>query len=216
MLMLLPAIFPALIMQALGLILPGPDFALILSSALTKNRQYTYAVALGLACGLLAHASYSIYLLPSLLQNNHIVLTFIKYIGCVYLLYLSIIAFKAGFTYKKLAAGTSVKEEKSLSSKFKGFFQGFLCNVCNPKAVLFYVSIFTVVLANESNLLTKNICAGVMFLMGYVWFSLLALLFMRPNLKQRLEKLNYFYKTLYFLTGTIFLIFSCVFFFIPV
>lgn len=58
---------------------------------------------------------------------------------------------------------------------------GFLCNALNPKAPIYFVSLFTVVLSPDMPLYQIAIYGLWMMLIQLFWFSLVALLLSRPS-----------------------------------
>ncbi|HCJ6519612.1 TPA: LysE family transporter, partial [Acinetobacter baumannii] len=79
----------------LALLSPGPDFFLILTSLLQKGRRYTYGIVLGITLGnalILAGCLFSFMLLGNL---SSILLLIFKWLGALYLAYLSFLCFNA-------------------------------------------------------------------------------------------------------------------------
>ncbi|NUF13166.1 LysE family translocator, partial [Acinetobacter oleivorans] len=79
----------------LALLSPGPDFFLILTSLLQKGVRYTYGVIAGITFGnalILMACMFGFMLLGNLSTT---ILLVLKWLGSVYLVYLSYLCFKA-------------------------------------------------------------------------------------------------------------------------
>lgn len=63
----------------------------------------------------------------------------------------------------------------NVESFYKQFSIGFLSGILNPKNMLFYFSLFTVLVSEETPLFTKYLYALWMVFVVFVWDSLVAL-----------------------------------------
>ena len=63
---------------------------------------------------------------------------------------------------------------------------GFLCNALNPKAPIYFLALFTVVLAPGLPLPTLLAYGAWIMILQWSWFSLVALLFAHPVVRDRL------------------------------
>jgi len=76
----------------------------------------------------------------------------------------------------------------SVKSEGKSFFSGFITNVTNVKAGLYYVSIFSKFITDEISITVKIIyCATVLFVTLF-WFSLAAFIFASASVRSRYMK----------------------------
>ena len=106
----------------------------------------------------------------------------IRYAGAAYLIYLGIKGIF--FSDNKTALQGATKPSKN-SQHFLA--QGFLCNVLNPKTMLFFLSVFSQVISTDtSNNHIALIYGGYMIAMHCLWFSLVAMLFTSKALQTRL------------------------------
>lgn len=152
---------------------PGPDFFLVMKNSLGYGRKVGIASAAGIAAAMAVHATYTILGLAIIIKNFHYVFMAIQLAGAVYLAYLGTRTLLSTFKGVKLemesAAGPT--EQKSLR---QGFVNGFLCNILNPKAFVFYLSIF-------SQFMTPGIFGWVEWIYGFevvatigAWFIVLS------------------------------------------
>ena len=63
---------------------------------------------------------------------------------------------------------------------------GFLCNAFNPKAPIYFLALFTVVLTPGLPLPTLLAYGAWIMVLQFAWFSLVALVFAHPAIRARL------------------------------
>lgn len=159
---------PILTVFTLGLISPGPDFSIVLKNSLSGGRREGLLTTLGIVCGLLFHLSYCIFGLKALLQIFSSIVVWIRILGGFYLVYLGYKSFSAPLT-----AGEVSKSDPS--TKRSWFVEGLLTNVLNPKAAMFFISIYSAVLLNHS-VYVAGVLGLMMMSLALTWFSLVSYL----------------------------------------
>lgn len=148
--------------------LPGPDFALVTKNTILFSRRAGILTTLGISCALMIHVTYCSLGLALIIANSIIAFNIIKYLGAAYLLYLGIITLQLkNIKLKKPAADTSNRTLKD----FTAFKQGFLCNLLNPKATMFFLALFTMVVKPGATGLIDLCYAIVIFATAFIWFS---------------------------------------------
>lgn len=120
---------------AVAYLIPGPDFAVILRSA-TRGPRAGAAAACGAQVGLCVHMLLAVVGLSVVLARHPDVLTGIRLVGGVYLLYLGG-RLVLPTLWRSAAASTPVVEVSARSA----FTQGLFTNLLNPKAVLFFAAV---------------------------------------------------------------------------
>ena len=68
---------------------------------------------------------------------------------------------------------------------------GFLCNALNPKAPIYFVSLFTVVLSPDISLFELSIYAVWMMVIQMSWFSVVVLLLSSPPVYRRFKSVSH-------------------------
>lgn len=130
----------------LALLSPGPDFAMILKQSITYGKRASIISSIGIGLGISVHVIYTILGIGLIISKSIIFFNIIKYLGAIYLIYIGYKSLKS--TGMKLQ--TDVSLIKNDISDTKSFMIGFLCNALNPKATLFFLSIFTVVVSIDT------------------------------------------------------------------
>ncbi len=157
---------------------PGPDFALVLRQSLGRGRAAAVAGAVGIGCGILVHVSYSVWGLGLLLAQSPQFLVILKYLGAGYLAWLGVGALRAepAPTHRE---GPPVPQRRQRTAAWT---QGFLTNILNLKASLFFMALFAAISADTPKLV--QLVYGVwMVLATTAWFALVALFFTRIEVR---------------------------------
>jgi RhtB (resistance to homoserine/threonine) family protein len=172
------------LIHLLAVMSPGPDFLVVMKHAIGYDRRTGVWTALGIGTGIMVHVLYSFVGLALLIKNSPFLFNLIRYAGVVYLLYLAYHSFRS---VGSAIAGMSVKSEKKLPSPAKSFRIGFLTNVLNPKATLFFLSLFTLVIDQSTPGLIMLIVSAIMVVNTALWFILLSYLITIPPVRRRFE-----------------------------
>ena len=166
---------------------PGPDFVLVAQQTLCNGQRNGLLCSLGIALGLSVHILYSSFGLAAIIANSSSALWSIKILGGGYLIMLGIRGLKAKARSAEPLSGAIVKERSAL----KTIGLGFLCNALNPKAPLYFVSLFTVVLSQDTP--PQNILIYGLWMMALqlAWFSLLTILLSRPAVTRTFQAMGH-------------------------
>lgn len=167
---------------------PGPDFVLVSQQTLSNGKKSGLLCSIGIALGLSIHIVYSALGLAAVIASSETALWLIKIVGGYYLLYLGIQGLKAK-AVNTLEGNTPYKAPKKSALKTIGL--GFLCNALNPKAPIYFVALFTIVLSPNMPLAHIIIYGLWMMLIQLVWFSAVALLLSRPRINQTFHQLGH-------------------------
>ncbi|EKY3118964.1 LysE family transporter [Cronobacter turicensis] len=169
---------------ALGMLSPGPDFFLVIKNAARYPRSAAMMTAAGVIAGVVTHMTYCVAGIAVVITTTPWLFGALKYVGAAYLVWLGINALLArGAT--SLALDGVAQESTSLK---KAFIQGYLCNLLNPKATLFFLAMFTQVLNVNSGLMEKLWYAGIIVALTLVWWPLLVLLIQSQPVRRGLTK----------------------------
>lgn len=123
-------------------ITPGPDILFILSKSSRSGRWTALWGALGLWAAALTHVSAVAIGLSAIIFSSQTLFMLIKYIGAIYLIWLGV---KLFFSDQNLFIPNHTKE-----NNIKTFFSGFLVNISNPKAALFFMAFLPAFIHGET------------------------------------------------------------------
>lgn len=163
---------------------PGPDFVLVSQQTLSNGKKAGLMCSIGISLGLSIHIIYSAFGLATIIVNSTNMLWAIKILGGGYLFYLGVKGLRSKpSSNKKLVDGKVVKY-----SAVKSIGVGFLCNALNPKAPIYFVSLFTVVISPDMPLYQIAIYGAWMMVIQLAWFSTVVGLLSRPAINSRFKK----------------------------
>ena len=161
---------------------PGPDFALVLKQSLSRGRHVAICTSLGIGSAILLHVSYSLLGLGLLLRESEAWFNAVKYAGAMYIAWLGVQALRAEPRAQGDAVSVSSGER---TGGLRAYVTGFLTNVLNPKATLFFISLFALVVSPAT---PKLVQAGYGLWMAgatAAWFCAVSLLLTRPEVRAR-------------------------------
>ena len=118
---------------------PGPDTVLVLRSVARAGRSGGYLSALGIGAGLLIHSLLTVALVFAGRGVAPRLVGALQVSGSAYLTYLGIRLLRSGGEGQGIDAGNNGRMNEAADHYF---MQGFMTNLLNPKAVLFYLSMY--------------------------------------------------------------------------
>ena len=177
----LPSIAAFFVVQLLGVMSPGPDFAIVVKNSLVYSRKTAILTVLGVSLGILVHLTYILLGFGVLISKTAWLFTTFKYLGGGYLLYIGI---KGILAKKQLSSGQN-DHEKPIEdiSAFTAIRTGFLTNALNPKAMLFFLSLISAFVTAKEPSVIVIIYASIIFITTFLWFLFLAICFSNQRLR---------------------------------
>ena len=159
---------------------PGPDFALVLKQSLSRGRRAALCTSLGIGTAILLHVSYSLLGLGLLLRGSETWFNAVKYAGAAYIAWLGVQALRA---QPRTLDDPEVASKEEQMGGVRAFISGFLTNVLNPKATLFFISLFALVVSAATPKAIQAAYGVWMAVATAAWFSIVSLLFTRPEVR---------------------------------
>lgn len=153
---------------------PGPDFAIVLKHSISYGRRIAMITSVGVGAAILLHVTYSLLGIGLLLKTNPLVYTIFSYVAAAYLVYIAIGALKSKAPDTTAPVSANVIQS-SISDK-KAFAVGFLTNGLNPKATLFFLSVFAVAVSADTPSNVKLVYGLYLAVATGVWFCFLSYL----------------------------------------
>ncbi|MFH0770387.1 MAG: LysE family transporter [Candidatus Peregrinibacteria bacterium] len=181
------------VIHLLAAISPGPDFIMACRNSLTYSRRTGIWTAVGFGLGIAVHIFYSLAGLALVISKSILLFNAIKFLGAGYLIYIGL---KSCFSKSaKIEIGDQQKKEDI--SRLAAVRIGFLTNVLNPKATLFFLSLFTFVISPDVPFPVVVSVSAIMIIDTMLWFSLVAIFLTQRRIRSTFEKFqNVFNKTL--------------------
>ena len=153
----------------IGAMTPGPSLIVIIFINNSKNFMSGFFASLGHGAGIIIYALISIFSLTFILNILPFTIPLIQLLGAVFLVY---IGYKIIFL--KSSKEPSTLKTKSPNTILESFFVGLTTSLINPKAMIFFSSIFSQFINEDYNLYTKY---GMALLAGIIdssWYILVS------------------------------------------
>jgi RhtB (resistance to homoserine/threonine) family protein len=172
---------------------PGPDFAIVLKQVINQGRRAAIFSSVGIGLGIMLHVMYSILGLSLLIKNTPMLYTIMLYAAAGYLFYIGVLALRSqpsesaviALNDNGLASRSGSKSEQSI---WQAFRLGFVTNGLNPKATLFFLSLFSVVVAPTTNDAVRWGYGVYLAVATGIWFVTLSILLSNSHIDQYLQR----------------------------
>ena len=176
----------------IAVVTPGPDFALTLRNSLVYSRRAGVYTAIGVGAGNLVHATYSLIGIGAVISQSILLFNVLKWVGAAYLIYLGVKSLKA----KKVVLSQESVERRRDIKLWAAFRIGFLGNLLNPKATLFFLALFTQIVQPSTPMLVQAVYGLTVSVLALIWFALVAVVFTQQAFKNRILSFSHWLERL--------------------
>jgi len=146
-------------------------------------------MALWSSLWVLFHISYSLLWLGIILSKTLFLFWLIKTLGAMYLIYFWLNLFISDLYFEKDLDKIENKEKKEMSF-FEAIKIWFLTNILNPKVILFFLSLFTLLMNEKQESFVIFTSSSLIILNNFIWFSLIALIMSNKKIRLFYEKIQ--------------------------
>jgi threonine/homoserine/homoserine lactone efflux protein len=171
---------------------PGPATLAIAGTSMASGRRYGLALAAGVTTGSLAWSIAAAAGLSVAMLANAWVFEVLRYAGAAYLLFL---AFKSARS--ALRPGAAPAMETAAPSLATAYRRGLLLHLTNPKAILFFGSLYAVGVPAGTSPASLALVIAAVGLQSFALFHGLALLFSSPPLAAGYAKLRRWFEAVF-------------------
>lgn len=175
------------VVHLLAVISPGPDFALISRNSLVYSRRTGVWSSVGLALGILIHVTYSLVGIGFIISRSVLLFSVLKYLGAAYLIYIGWKSFRAG----AVRVASEDPNQREDVAPLAALRMGFFTNVTNPKATLFFFSLFTQVISPQTPIFVQALYGIEMSGATFAWFALVAAILSHERVRERVAKFQH-------------------------
>lgn len=168
---------------------PGPDFAVVVRESVSRGRLAGSWTALGVGTGILVHVAYSLLGIGLLVSQSILLFNVFKWLAAGYLIYLGLRALRAG----PPSVDWQAAEAGPVRSGWRAFGLGFVTNGLNPKATLFFLSLFTVVIDPQTPLAVQAGYGAYLAVATGAWFCAVAWLFSRERVRAGFARMGHWF-----------------------
>lgn len=175
----------------LAVVLPGPDFVITVRNSIRYGYFIGAITALGIGVGISIHVFYTLIGLGIIIQHSPWLMSIFRILGALYLIYLGWNLLKTKSTHSDII----IANNDQALNKWNAFSMGFMTNALNPKATIFFLSIFTTLVSVTTPVKIQVFYGLWMCAVNALWFIIVAKLFSYAYIRnQFLKKINIFEK----------------------
>ena len=165
----LPLILAAALMAAAS---PGPATLAIAGTSMKSGRRQGLALASGITSGSFMWSISAAFGLGAVMLANAWAFEVLRYFGASYLLFLAYKSARSALTTSAIQVqGISIRSARAAYSK------GLMLHLTNPKAILFFGSLFSIGVPSHSSIESLAIVIAAIGLQSFLIFHGYALLF---------------------------------------
>ncbi len=167
---------------------PGPDFVLAVRNSLRYSRRTGVLTAIGFGLGVCVHVTYCILGIAAVISRSVMLFNLIKYLGAAYLVYIGWNALHSqGFS--DTDNGEEIEKQLDISP-LCALGGGFVTNILNPKATMFFFALFTQVIDPHTPISVQIFYGATMAFIVMIWFSFVATVLTHTTVRARLLGLS--------------------------
>ncbi len=159
---------------------PGPDFAVVLKQSVNGGTRAGVWTSAGVGSGIFLHVAYCVLGVALLLARVDWLFALVKWIAAAYLAWLGARALHSAW---QAGAAAEAGVSSAVLAPQLAFATGFLTNGLNPKATLFFLALWTVVISPETPLQVQIFYGVYLALATFAWFALLSRLLGRQAVR---------------------------------
>lgn len=167
--------------HALAVASPGPDFALVLRQSLAHGRRVAVWASIGIGSGISFHVTYCLLGLGLVLKNSPAALNAVRYLGAAYLVWVGVQALRS----RPREGDLDLAEGDAAPTNGAAWLQGFIVNVLNPKAALFFIALFALRVSPETPALVKLGYGAWLVVATMAWFCFVSVIFTHTEIRRR-------------------------------
>ena len=191
---MLTVILTVILAHFVALISPGPDFLLVVRSALRNPPKRALGVAVGIAVANAIYIVLCILGVGAVIAHSLSIMIALKSFGGLFLIYIAYHALKAKRTdYAFVETANFDKTNVKNSPSFmKECLYGLISGLSNPKNIIFYLSLFSVVLKPS---IDTKIVIGLGLWMTFIvffWDAMIILFLSQPRVRAQFARIAFY------------------------
>ena len=170
------------IVQIVALVTPGPDFFFVSQLAASRSRREALAGVVGIALGVAVWAALALLGLQILLHRLAWLERGIAILGGAYLCWMGLQMLRAAWKATPDAAVPAVDVQGS--SPWRALIRGLATNLANPKAAIYFASIFSAFVGEGMATPARWGLWAMVTVETMLWFTVVAAIFALPAMRR--------------------------------
>lgn len=177
----------------IALVSPGPDFLLVVRSAVRNTKSRALGVAFGISAANGVYITLCIVGVGAVLATSYVIMMALKIAGGLFLLYVAFLAIRS-----KRSDYAFISEENAQARPLEGntfgkeFLTGFISGISNPKNILFYLSLFSVVLTSEVSIWFRIALGIWMTVLVFLWDAFIIFVLSQDRVRRVFSKIAFY------------------------
>ncbi|MET0936384.1 MAG: homoserine/threonine efflux transporter [Luteibacter sp.] len=170
------------IVQIVALVTPGPDFFFVSQLAASRSRREALAGVVGIALGVAVWAALALLGLQLLLHRLAWLERGIAILGGAYLCWMGLQMLRAAWKARPDAVAPTVDVRGS--SPGRALLRGLATNLANPKAAIYFASIFSAFVGEGMSAASRWGLWAMVTAETMLWFTVVAAIFALPAMRR--------------------------------
>jgi threonine/homoserine/homoserine lactone efflux protein len=156
------------VLHMINIMQPGVNFVFLISTSIEFGKKMALFAMLGSLSGYALLIIFILFGLTKILVFFPILYTILRYLGCIYLLYVSFkIWNRAGNLQEKKFHNTHIKKRHLFSS-------GFKVSISNTGTLINILTLFSISFNKNTIFLTKIFCViSMLFIVSFYWITII-------------------------------------------
>ncbi|HGM5491104.1 TPA: threonine export protein RhtC [Serratia fonticola] len=176
------------LVHIIALMSPGPDFFFVSQTAASRSRREAMMGVVGISLGVMVWAGVALLGLNLILQKMAWLHQIIMVGGGLYLCWMGWQLLRSA---RKQNAQTVPAEEVkvALAKPGRSFIRGLLTNLSNPKAVIYFGSVFSLFVGEDVGAGARWGLFTLITAETFIWFSLVAFIFALSAMRRGYQRM---------------------------
>ena len=170
----------------IALMSPGPDFFFVSQTAVSRSRKEAMMGVLGITAGVMVWAGVALLGLHLLLEKMAWLHNIIMVGGGLYLCWMGYQMLRGALTKRE---ATTETPEVELAQGGKSFLKGLLTNLANPKAIIYFGSVFSLFVGDNIGGAERWGIFLLIIVETLAWFTVVASLFALPTMRRGYQRM---------------------------
>lgn len=186
---------------------PGPDVLIIAKCSASTTRTNTLKIVLGITAGIVVWVVLTLLGFTVLVDQFPWVQQVLMFVGGLFLAKMGWAMLNGGLKSLKQKFNLENDIELDVPKQQNYFLLGLFTNLANPKALIYFSSVFSLALSANAGEYLKTQLAFIIPIQTFITFALLMLVLSLPKIKRAYQRSGGYIDVL---SGSLFLIFAIV------
>ena len=174
------------VLHIVALVTPGPDFFFVSQTAVSRSRKEAMMGVLGITGGVMVWSGVALLGLNLILEKMAWLHSIIMVGGGLYLCWMGYQMLRSALKKEKPSEQAPAVE---LAHGGRSFLKGLLTNLSNPKAIIYFGSVFSLFVGNDVGSAERWGLFVMIALETFAWFTIVASLFALPQMRRGYQRL---------------------------